>query len=123
MREWRGSRIGAITRGLLGAEFVYHKALIFTLIVGALALQWALWAGKSNVVDLIYLQQTVASLKTNNASLRHRNDRLHADINEIKSRLEAIEARARKDLGLILPGETYYQTVLPEGSTSRISTD
>lgn len=107
----------------MGAEFVYHKALIFTLIAAALALQWALWAGKSNVVDLIYLQQTVASLKTNNASLRHRNDRLHADINEIKSRLEAIEARARKDLGLILPGETYYQTVLPEGSVSRASTD
>jgi len=70
---------------------VYRKALIFTLIVGVLALQWALWAGKSNIVDLIYLQQTLASLETKNASLRHRNDRLHADINEIKSRLEAIE--------------------------------
>jgi cell division protein FtsB len=102
---------------------VYRKVLIFTLIVGVLALQWALWAGKSNIVDLIYLQQTLASLETKNASLRHRNDRLHADINEIKNRLEAIEARARKELGLILPGETYYQTVLPEGSVSRIPTD
>jgi len=102
---------------------VYRKVLIFTLIVGVLALQWALWAGKSNIVDLIYLQQTLASLEIKNASLRHRNDRLHADINEIKSRLEAIEARARKELGLILPGETYYQTVLPEGSVSRIPTD
>jgi cell division protein FtsB len=102
---------------------VYRKVLIFTLIVGVLTLQWALWGGKSNIVDLIYLQQTVASLETENASLRHRNDRLHADINEIKTRLEAIEARARKELGLILPGETYYQTVLPEGSASRTSTD
>ena len=102
---------------------MYRKALIFTLIVGVLVLQWALWAGKSNIVDLIYLQQTLASLETKNASLRHRNDRLHADINEIKNRLEAIEARARKELGLILPGETYYQTVLPEGSVSRIPTD
>ena len=102
---------------------MYRKVLIFTLIVGVLALQWALWAGKSNIVDLIYLQQTLASLETKNASLRHRNDRLHADINEIKNRLEAIEARARKELGLILPGETYYQTVLPEGSVSRIPTD
>ena len=102
---------------------MYRKALSFTLIVGVLTLQWALWAGKSNIVDLIYLQQTLASLETKNASLRHRNDRLHADINEIKSRLEAIEARARKELGLILPGETYYQTVLPEGSVSRIPTE
>ena len=102
---------------------MYRKALIFTLIVGVLTLQWALWAGKSNIVDLIYLQQTLAGLETKNVSLRHRNDRLHADINEIKSRLEAIEARARKELGLILPGETYYQTVLPEGSVSRIPTD
>ena len=102
---------------------MYRKALIFTLIVGVLTLQWALWGGKSNIVDLIYLQQTVTSLETENASLRHRNDRLHADINEIKTRLEAIEARARKELGLILPGETYYQTVLPEGSASRTSID
>jgi cell division protein FtsB len=102
---------------------VYRKVLILTLTVGALTLQWAFWAGKSNIVDLIYLRQTLASLETKNASLRHRNDRLHADINEIKSRLEAIEAQARKELGLILPGETYYQMVLPEGDVLRTSTD
>ena len=41
---------------------MYRKALIFALIVGALTLQWALWAGKSNIVDLIYLQQTLQDI-------------------------------------------------------------
>ena len=49
-----------------------------------------------------------------NLALRERNNRLHADVNEIKNRVEAIEARAREQLGLIKPGETYYQVVLPD---------
>jgi cell division protein FtsB len=46
-----------------------------------------------------------------NQSLRHRNDRLHADVVDIKSRLSAIEAQARSELGFLKPGETYYQVI------------
>ena len=53
------------------------------------------------------------SLERENISLRVRNERLHADVNEIKNRMEAIEAQAREQLGLILPGETYFQIVNP----------
>ena len=92
----------------------YLRTIIFCLIALVAALQYALWFGKSNVVDLIHLRHSVNELEQENLALRERNNRLHADVNEIKNRVEAIEARAREQLGLIKPGETYYQVVLPD---------
>lgn len=92
----------------------YLRTVIFCLIGLVLALQYAMWFGKSNVVDLIQLRSSVDELEQENLALRERNNRLHADVNEIKNRVEAIEARAREQLGLIKPGETYYQVVLPD---------
>lgn len=89
------------------------RGFILGLVGLVIALQYALWFGKSNVVDLVRLRQTVDSLERENISLRVRNERLHADVNEIKNRMEAIEAQAREQLGLILPGETYFQIVNP----------
>ena len=92
----------------------YLRTIIFCLIGLVAALQYALWFGKSNVVDLIHLRHSVNELEQENLTFRERNNRLHADVNEIKNRVEAIEARAREQLGLIKPGETYYQVVLPD---------
>ena len=98
----------------------YLRTLIFCLLGIVLALQYALWFGKSNVVDLIHLGRSVLQLETENLSLRERNNRLHAEVNEIKNRVEAIEARAREHLGLIMSGETYFQ-VLPADDASETS--
>ena len=98
----------------------YLRTLIFCLLGIVLALQYALWFGKSNVVDLIHLGRAVLQLETENLSLRERNNRLHAEVNEIKNRVEAIEARAREHLGLIMPGETYFQ-VVPADDASETS--
>jgi cell division protein FtsB len=98
----------------------YLRILIFCLLGIVLALQYALWFGKSNVVDLIHLGRSVLQLETENLSLRERNNRLHAEVNEIKNRVEAIEARAREHLGLIMPGETYFQ-VVPADDASETS--
>ena len=101
----------------------YLRTLIFCLIGFVLALQYALWFGKSNVVDLFQLKRSVTELEKENLSLRKRNDRLHADVNEIKNRVEAIEARAREHLGLILPGETYFQIVPAEDEEQQSALD
>ena len=74
-------------------------------------LQYALWAGKQNVIDLYRLNQQVDDVRKENHEFQSRNDQLHEDVIDIKSRLGAIESQARFDLGLIKPGETYYQIV------------
>ena len=95
----------------------YLRTIIFCLIGVVLALQYALWFGKTKVVDLSHLRRSVNELERDNLALRERNNRLHSDVNEIKNRVEAIEARAREQLALIKPGETYYQVVLPDDNT------
>ena len=48
------------------------------------------------------------------ANLAQRNALLNADITDLKVGLEAIEERARNELGLIKQGETFYRILPPE---------
>ena len=89
--------------------------LVLLIFFGMLIfLQYALWTGKQNVIDLYRLNRQVDNVRIENHELQDRNDRLHIDVIDIKSRLGAIESQARFDLGLIKPGETYYQIVRSE---------
>ena len=96
-----------------------HKGLKVKLVLSAfigmlIFLQYAFWAGKQNVIDLYHLNRQVDDVRIENHELQDRNDRLHVDVIDIKSRLGAIESQARFDLGLIKSGETYYQIVRSE---------
>ena len=83
--------------------------LILTLLL--VVLQYALWTGRHNVFDLFFLKDQLTHLEQSNEQLRKRNHRLHAEVIDIKSRLGAIEEKARSELGLIKPGETYIRIV------------
>ena len=94
--------------------------MVLVIFIGMLIfLQYALWAGKQNVIDLGRLNQQVEDVRIENHELQDRNDRLHVDVIDIKSRLGAIESQARFDLGLIKPGETYYQIVRSESDQNQ----
>ena len=88
-----------------------HKVLLGILLLLFVLLQYAIWAGKNSVLDVFALNSTLNELTEQNKKLRKRNDRLHAEVIDIKSRLSAIEARARSELGLIKPGETFFQII------------
>ena len=83
------------------------------LMVGLLlVLQYRLWFGKHSIPDLKDMQEKIELQVQQNANLQQRNDLLKADINDLKIGLEAIEERARNELGLIKQGETFYR-ILP----------
>jgi cell division protein FtsB len=89
--------------------------LILSVFIGMLIfLQYTFWAGKQNIMDFYRLNRQVEDVRIENHELQDRNDRLHVDVIDIKSRLGAIESQARFDLGLIKSGETYYQIVRSE---------
>lgn len=90
------------------------KLVLAVFVVMAILLQYALWVGKQNVTDLYSLNRRVDDVRNENHVSQIRNDQLHEDVIDIKSRLGAIESQARFDLGLIKPGETYYQIVRSE---------
>src|SRR5690242_21158920 len=70
--------------------------------------------------DLRAIRARVAEQQAQNAKLKQRNDALHADVEDLKHGQDAVEARARSQLGLIKPGEVFYQVVMPP-SGSRVA--
>lgn len=84
-----------------------------TLLLLALLgwLQYSLWLGKNGIHDYTRVNEDVAVQQTNNAKLKARNDQLFAEIDDLNGGSEAIEERARNELGMIKPGEIFYRLV------------
>lgn len=80
-------------------------ALLFLLLL----LQGQLWFGQGSLPDLWRLQKAVEAQQAENDKLEERNAALAAEVRDLKSGLEAIEERARAELGMIREGETFYQ--------------
>lgn len=88
------------------------------LIVLLVALQVKLWLGEGGMRDLHALRARVAAQQADNAKLKQRNQALSAEVQDLKHGQQAVEARARSELGLIKPGETFYQVVTPAPGAS-----
>jgi cell division protein FtsB len=84
-------------------------ALAFALIL----LQYRIWVSDDGMRGVGRLQHAVAAQQKLNATLTERNSRLAAEVQDLKSGTAAIEERARSDLGMIGPNETFYQVVEP----------
>ena len=89
-------------------------AILASLIV---AMQYPLWLGKGSWRAVWELDRSLAEQKATNAGLKARNDALDAEVRDLKEGTEAIEERARMELGMIKRDEIFYQVVAP--STSR----
>ena len=74
-------------------------------------LQFQLWIGDDSVRSLSLLEDQVAEQKSINMSLEDRNKKLEIEIVDLKTGVEAIEERARSELGMIEQGETFFLIV------------
>jgi cell division protein FtsB len=87
------------------------KPLAFALAGLLLALQYPLWLGKGSWTRVWELDRQVAAQRDANARLKARNDALDAEVVDLKQGQEALEERARTELGMIKRDETFYQVV------------
>ena len=85
--------------------------LLVILGIIALALQGQLWFSDDGFGKTRKLRAAVAEQRLLNDELRARNEILDAEVINLKQSLEAAEERARTDLGMIGPDETFYQVV------------
>ncbi len=86
--------------------------IVVLLLVALLAwLQWRLWFGNGGQREVEALRAQVAAQAHENQGLKQRNDALAAEVRDLKSGEAAIEERARSELGMIKPGETFYRVV------------
>lgn len=96
----------------------YWRWLGLLLLILLVALQVKFWVGDYSLRSIHQLRQSVNEQKFRNDEMRQRNDALAAEVDDLKHGDEAVEARARRNLGLIKKGEVFYQVIDPAMSSS-----
>ncbi|MBI4938127.1 MAG: cell division protein FtsB [Nitrosomonadales bacterium] len=79
------------------------------LIALILLLQYPLWLGKGSWLKVWDLNRQVESQKQTNQQAQTRNAVLDAEVRDLKQGTEAIEERARSELGMVKRGEIFFQ--------------
>ena len=82
-------------------------ALTFVALIAAL--QYPMWLGKGGWLQVRETGRQLALQREANAKLKQRNDALDADVRDLKTGSEAIEERARSELGMIRSDEVFFQ--------------
>ena len=90
------------------------------LVLAALivALQYPMWLGKGGWLQVREYDRQLAEQREQNAKLKARNEALDADVRDLKNGYEAIEERARSELGMIKQDEVFFQ-LQPPGTASK----
>ncbi len=93
------------------------RLLFLTLLALFLLIQYPLWFGQGGWFAVWELEQKVAEQRTVNEGIRQRNLAMEAEVEDLRVGTQAIEERARTDLGLMLDEEVYVQILSPEVPT------
>jgi cell division protein FtsB len=89
------------------------RLLALVLVVLIAALQWPLWAGKGGWMRVWELDRQLKAQRETNDRLRARNAALEAEVRDLKTGYDAIEERARSELGMIKQDEVFFQVLEP----------
>ena len=94
------------------------KWLAAALAVAVILLQYRVWFSEDGVREVARLKTAVATQRAENEQLAERNKQLAAEVRDLKTGMDALEERARSDLGMIARNETFYQVVPPHPSAA-----
>lgn len=87
------------------------KAIIAVLVILLLALQYKLWVQSGGIVETWQLAQEAQKQQNVNKNLEQRNQALAAEVKDLKQGKQAIEERARNQLGMIKNDEKFYYII------------
>ena len=90
------------------------RLVIVVLLLLILYLQYGLWYTRGGKHDVGKLQDSVAEQKNEIARLKERNRSLAAEVMDLKQGLEAVEERARSEMGMIKNGEVFFRITDPK---------
>lgn len=99
------------------------RAFTTLLLIIFSLLQYRLWLGKNSVPDYLALQDEVTRQQLVNTKLRQRNKLLYADTDDLKLGSEAIEERARNELGMIKENETFFRVIPSKDNAMKNNTN
>ena len=85
------------------------RPLHWVLLALLLLLQGQLWLGRGSLPEVMRLRQVLKDQKQQNAAAHLANDRLSAELRDLKDGLEMVEERARSEIGMVKPNEIFVQ--------------
>ena len=88
-----------------------YRVLLLSLLILLSVLQFRIWFGESNLLELSALRADIQEQNAQNDKLLLRNHQLEAEVKDLRKGLVAIEERARSELGMVKPNETFYQLI------------
>ena len=87
------------------------RLLTLVLVVLLAAIQTPLWFGKGGWLRVWELDRELEAQRASNEQLRDRNAALDAEVRDLKTGYDAIEERARNELGMIRQDEVFFQVL------------
>ena len=90
---------------------IRSQGLTWVLAISVLLLQYPLWLGEGGWLKVRERAQSIDTQQALNQRLQTRNAGLLAELNDLKQGRDAIEERARNDLGMIAPDEWFVRVV------------
>ena len=87
------------------------KLVVIIMLVILALLQYRLWFSPGGLMDVKELEQTKQELAEENQQLSERNASLAAEVIDLQHGQEAIEERARSEMGMIKSDEVFYQII------------
>lgn len=94
------------------------KIAIAILIILLLGLQYRLWIGEGSMAHRVELQRKIEQQQAENDILKERNRILSLEVDALKNGLDAVEERAREQMGMVKEGETFFMIVEPGNDSS-----
>jgi cell division protein FtsB len=94
-------------------------AVFLLILIFGLFLQ--LWVGNGTIPDIFFLNQDIQSQKLLNQALQKENTQRVQQIKSLKGGDEELEARARSEIGMIKPGEIFYEVPSRANLSSNLS--
>ena len=87
------------------------KVLILIIILLIIHFQYRIWLGDGSIEQINAYQQRLDDLKKQAEEKKERNEALYAEVLDLRKGQEAIEERARDELGMIKEGETFFHVL------------
>ena len=90
------------------------KIIIIFLLTLLIWLQYKVWLQDGGIPEVLQLEQEIEVVRSEVKTLKERNSSLNAEVKDLKKGLDAIEERARSEMGMLKEGEVYYQVIQPK---------
>lgn len=87
------------------------KIFIAIIILLIIHFQYRIWVGDGSIAQIDAYQQRLDDLKKQAEEKRERNEALYAEVLDLRKGQEAIEERARDELGMIKEDETFFHVL------------